>query len=216
MQAALSVYWQSLRDWYNGMVSLATLNGLWFGAALTVVLLAPATAGIYTVTHSTARGTGQHVEDFVRGAREHLWVSVRWLLANALVISIFLVNLTFYGRASGVMPQLILIALLSGGLLWLAMQLYVWPFLLVQEDQRLRIAFKNAAFLALASPLYTLTLLAGAALATVLSLATIAPLALFLISFLALLGNRAVLERLQTFGKLPGSAPPTPLDGEQL
>ena len=83
MQAALSVYWQSLRDWYNGMVSLATLNGLWFGAALTVVLLAPATAGIYTVTHSTARGTGQHVEDFVRGAREHLWVSVRWLLANA-------------------------------------------------------------------------------------------------------------------------------------
>ena len=114
------------------------------------------------------------------------------------------------------MPQLILIALLSGGLLWLAMQLYVWPFLLVQEDQRLRIAFKNAAFLALASPLYTLTLLAGAALATVLSLAAIAPLALFLISFLALLGNRAVLERLQTFGKLPGSAPPTPLDGEQL
>lgn len=215
MQAALSVYWQSLRDWYNGMVSLATMNAMWFGAALTVLLLAPATAGIYAATHSAARGTGQHLDDFVQGAREYLWVSVRWLLANVLVVVIFVVNVMFYGAAPGILPQFILIALLSVGLLWLAMQLYVWPFLMVQEDHRLRVALKNAAFLSLASPLYTLTLLAGAALAFVLSLATIAPLALFLISFLALLGNRAVLERLQTFGKLPGPTP-DPIDGEQL
>lgn len=215
MQAALSVYWRSLRDWYNGMIGLAALNGLWFGAALTVVLLAPATAGIYSVTHSAARGTGQHMDDFLRGARNYLWVSLRWLLANVLVIAVFLINIQFYGAAPGILPQVILVALLSVGFLWLAMQLYVWPFLLVQEDQRLRIALKNAAFLALASPLYTLTLLAGAALAVVLSVVTIAPLALFLTSFLALLGNRAVLERLQAFGKLPGSAP-TPIDGEQL
>lgn len=214
MQAALSVYWQSLRDWYNGMVSLAALNALWFVAVLTVVLLAPATAGIYAVTYSSARGTGQHFEDFMQGAREYLWVSVRWLLANALVAIVFAVNIRFYGAAPGILPQIILIALLTVGLLWLAMQLYVWPFLMVQDDPRLRLALKNAAFLSLASPLYTLTLLAGAALAVVFSLVTVAPLALFLTSFLALLGNRAVLERLRTFGKLPGPAPDT-IDGEQ-
>jgi len=213
MQAALSVYWRSLRDWYNGMISLAALNGLWFGAALTIVLLAPATAGLYTVTYSTARGTGQHVEEFLSGARQNFWLSLRWLLANLLVGVVFAVNLSFYGTVRGILPQLILIVLFTFGVLWLAMQLYTWPFLMVQADPRLRVALRNAAFLALASPLYTLTLLLGAALAALLSLLTIAPLALFLTSFLALLGNRAVLERLQTFGKLPGAPPPAP-DGE--
>lgn len=215
MQAALSVYWQSLRDWYNGMISFVALNGLWFGAALTIVLLAPATAGIHAVAYSAARGTGQHVDDFVQGARRDVWLSFRWLLVNVLVGVVFAVNLWYYGAASGLVPQLILITLITLGLLWLAMQLYVWPFLLVQEDRRLRVALRNAAFLALATPIYTLTLLVGAALAFVLSPATIAPLALFLTSFLALLGNRAVLDRLNAFGKLPGAAP-TSTDGDHL
>lgn len=213
MQAALSVYWQSLRDWYNGMISFVALNGLWFGAALTVVLFAPATAGLYAVAHSSVRGTGQHIDDFMQGARRDVWLSLRWLLANLLAGGVFAVNLGFYGSASGLVPKLILIALITLGLLWLAMQLYVWPFLLVQDDRRLRVALRNAAFLTLAAPVYTLTLLAGAALAAIFSLATIAPLALFLTSFLALLGSRAVLDRLQAFGKLPGAAP-TSTDGD--
>lgn len=214
MQAALSVYWRTLRDWYNGMVSLAALNAVWFGAALTVVLLGPATAGIYAVTHSSARGTGQHLDEFFQAARQHAWLSFRWLLVNLLVGVVFVVNTSFYAAARGLLPTLILIVLTAAGLLWLAMQFYVWPFLILQEDRRLRLALRNAAFLALASPLYTLTLLGGAALAVVISVVTVLPLAVFLTSFLALLGNQAVLERLRAFGKLPGAAP-SQFDGEQ-
>lgn len=215
MRDALTVFWRSLRDWYNGMVSFAALNALWFGAALTVVLLGPATAGIYAVAASTARGTGQHVSDFWQGAREYLWVSVRWLLLNVIVVIVFVVNIAFYGEAPGFFGQIVLVIVLTFGLLWVTMQLYVWPFLMMQEDQRLRVALKNALYLALATPLYTITLLLCALAALIFSVVTIAPVALFLISFLALLGSLAVRERLQAFGKLPAPAP-TPIDGEPL
>jgi uncharacterized membrane protein YesL len=94
------------------------------------------------------------------------------------------------------------------GLLWIAVQFYVWPFLVEQEQKQLRIALKNALFLTLANPLYTLLLLGVVGLALVLSLLTVLPIAVFATSFISLLGNRAVVERLRTYGKLPGSPLP--------
>ena len=38
MQNALAVTWETVRDWWNGMVGLATLNLLWLGLCLTVIL----------------------------------------------------------------------------------------------------------------------------------------------------------------------------------
>jgi hypothetical protein len=93
------------------------------------------------------------------------------------------------------------------------MQIYTVPFLIEQEDKRLRLALRNAAFLALATPIYTLTLLVAIGLIIVFSLMTILPLAVFTMSFLALLANRAVIERLSTFGKLPS---PPPITGKPL
>lgn len=215
MRDALTVFWRAVRDWYNGMVSFAAMNALWFGAALTIVLLGPATAGLYAVTYSAARGTGQHISDFWQGAREYLWISLRWLLLNVIIVIVFAVNVWFYGSAPGLLGQIVLIVLITLGLLWITMQLYLWPFLVLQEEPKLRTALKNALFLALATPVYTLTLLSCALAALIFSIVLIAPLALFLTSFLALLGSLAVRERLQTFGKLP-SPVPTPIDGEPL
>lgn len=213
MQAALDVAWESLKDWYNGMVGLASLNLLWVGSGLTVLLLPPATAGLSAVTNSIAHGTGQHFDDFKGSARRYLWVSVRWLLLNGIVAALIAVNVVFYGAVDSPIGVAFQVFVVTLAVLWLAAQLYVWPFLIEQEDKRLRLALRNAVFLALGTPLYTLTLLAVAAVVVVLSLATILPLMVFTASFLSLLGNRAVVERLTTFGKLPAPARPA-IDGE--
>jgi uncharacterized membrane protein YesL len=214
MQAALGVAWETLKDWYNSMVGLAALNMLWIGSVLTVVLAAPATAGLAAVTNSIAHGTGQHFEDFKGGARRYLWISLRWLLVNAIVVGLLALNMAFYGSMeSAIAPALqVFVAVLA--VVWAAAQLYVWPFLMEQEDKRLRLALRNALFLALGTPVYTLTLLAVVAVVVVVSAVTILPLAVFTASFLSLLGNRAVVERLTAFGKLP-SASQSAIDGEQ-
>jgi uncharacterized membrane protein YesL len=215
VRAALAVIGQSLADWWNSMVGLAVMNAVWLGLSLTVVLFPPATVAMYAVTNGIARGRGQHLTDFVQAMRRYAGISLRWTLANLLVGVILYVNLSFYGAVRGALASFVLVGLACLAVLWLAMQFYTGPFLMEQEDKRLRVALRNAAFLALATPVYTLTMLAAAALAIVLSVVAILPLAVFTLSFLALLGNRAVIERLLAFGKLPGPDQP-PDTGEDI
>lgn len=203
MKDALAIFWQTLLDWWNGMVGLATFNLIWLGLSLTGILLPAATFGMVAVTNSIAHGRGQHLDDFFQAMRRYAWISLRWALVNILVGAIFVVNVVFYSAVETPLAAIIQIVLLGFGLLWIAMQFYVAPFLMEQEDKRLRVALRNAAFLALAAPIYTVTLLVLVGLIIVLSLATILPFAVFTVSFVSLLGNRAVLERLSTFGKLP-------------
>jgi len=196
---ALHVTWDTILDWWHGMVGLAVLNLLWLGMSLTVVLLPLATAGMYGATHRMAHGKGQHIGDFVDAARCYGWLSLRWALVNVVVGALWAVNYVFYGTVALVIQLL----LAGAGVLWLAVQFYVWPFLMEQEQQNLRMALRNALFLALANPLYTLVLLALSGLVLALSLLAILPFAVFTASFLSLLGNRAVIERLRVYGKLP-------------
>ena len=196
------------------MVGLAVMNAVWLGLSLTVVLFPLATLGMYAVTNSIAHGTGQHLTDFVQAMRRYVWISLRWALVNLLVGVVLYVNLSFYGAVRGALASFILVGLVCLTVLWLAMLFYTGPFLIEQEDKRLRLALRNAAFLALATPGYTLTMLAATALIIVLSVLTVLPLAVFTLSFLALLGNRAVIERLRTFGKLPAPGQP-PDTGEE-
>jgi len=115
---------------------------------------------------------------------------------------IFLVGFQFYG-AIGIIGIFVQVFFVATGLLWIATQFYTWPFLLEQEDKRLRLALQNGLFLTLANPIYTLMLLGTVALAVVVSAVTLLPLAVFATSFIALLANRAVRERLIAYGKLP-------------
>ncbi len=202
MRASSGVVWRTLRLWYDGMLGLAVLNALWVAAALTVILLPPATAGLYAVTHSLAHGTGQRLDDFVTGARRYVWASYRWALLNGVVAALLAVDLLFYSGTESLWGFVVQAGLSMAGLLWLAAQLYFWPFMFEQEDKRVRVALKNAFFLVLASPFYALVMLSTVALLGVLSVAVVLPLAVFWVSFTALLGSVAVFERLTTFGKL--------------
>ena len=204
MRAALDVFWETVRDWYNGMLGLAVMNLTWLLCSLTLILLPPATAGMVTITNSIAHGTGAHFSDFWPGMRRYAWVSYRWALVNITAAVIFVVCFSFYGAAGGALSVLIQAFFAAAALMWIAVQFYVWPFLIEQESIRLRIALKNALFLTLANPAYTFVLLSMTVLALVISLITILPIAVFATSFISLLGSRAVIERLTAYGKLPG------------
>jgi hypothetical protein len=213
MRTALDVFWETVRDWYNGMVGLATMNFIWLLMSLTVVLLPPATAGLYVVTNSIARGTGGRIEDFAAGARAYAWLSFRWALVNVAVGVVFAVNFSYYGATGTFFGAVVQMILAAAGLLWIAVQFYVWPFLIEQEKKQVRLALKNALFLTLANPIYTFIMLGAVGMVLVVSLIAILPVAVFATSFVSLLGNRAVIERLRTYGKLPG---PSHLSGEEL
>ena len=207
MRPALAVFWESALDWYNGMIGLVTMNLIWLFMSLTVVLLPPIMAGLYVVTNSIGHGTGGRIEDLLPGARAYALVSYRWALVNSMAGVVFVAGFRFYGDTGTPFGAIIQVLFAVGGGLWLTVQFYVWPFLIEQEDKRLRVALKNALFLILANPVYTAVLLGVVGLVLVVSVLTLLPLAVFALSFISLLGNRAVIERLKTYGKLPGALP---------
>jgi uncharacterized membrane protein YesL len=203
MRAALHVVIVTAQDWYYSMLGLVSGNALWFALSLTGILIPPATAGIYAVTHSIAHGQGQRISDFWAGARRYFWLSLRWGLLNVIVGALLFSNTVFYGAIAGPLGSVIRVVSALIAVVWCASQFYFWPFLYEQEDKRLRVALKNAVFLTLATPIYTLTLLVVVILVVIVSLFTVLPLAVFATSFVSLVGNRAVIERLAAFGKLP-------------
>lgn len=207
MREASGVVWGTFREWYDSMLGLALFNLLWVGLSLTIVLFPPATAALYGVTHTIARGKGQRPADFFDHFRRYAWISFRWAALNGIVAVFAAVDLAFYGSTGGLAGMMVQALVGSGVLLWIATQFYVWPFIYEQEDRRLRVALKNALFLALATPLYTATLLGTLALVTAISVALVLPLAAFWMSFVSLLGHRAAIERLRAFGKLPQPPP---------
>ncbi|MCI0710861.1 MAG: DUF624 domain-containing protein [Chloroflexi bacterium] len=204
MQAAFEVIRRTAADCWNSFVGLAVTNALWLAASLTIILLPPATAGLYSTTNSLVRGKGQRLDTFLDGAREYWWLSIQWALVNIVVLVVLFVNVYFYGQiAAGALANTLLFFVSALGLLWVTMQFYIWPVLMVQEQKKMRIAMKNALFLSLASPLYNLVLLLVGGIVVSLSIMMLLPLAVFTFSFLAMLGNHAVVERLTTFNKLP-------------
>ncbi len=205
MRAALDVFWETVRDWYNGMVGLAVMNFAWLVLSLTAILLPPATAGLCGGRRTASRTAPARISATLCrrcGAMPGSALAGRWPIS--LAAAIFGVCFNFYGAAGGALGPFIQALFVTAGMLWIAMQFYVWPFLIEQEEKRLRRALKNALFLTLANPVYTFVLLGAAALALVISLITVLPIAVFATSFISLLGSRAVLERLTAYGKLPG------------
>lgn len=204
LSEASGVVWKTIRDWYNSMIGLAALNLLWIALSLTIVLLPPATVGVFAITNSIARGKGQQWDVFWTNARRYGWISARWALINVAVVAVFVVNMMYYGKLDNTLGVFMSIALIVVGLGWLTLQFYFWPFVIEQEQKSVRIALKNSLFLTLAEPLYTAVMVSTAALAIAISVATVLPLAVFVLSFVSLLANQATIERLTAYGKLSG------------
>ena len=202
MIAALSVGARTVRDAWDALVPLVTLNFIWFGLSLTVVLLPPATVAMFEATHEMARGRQVDPPEYLRSVRRHFLRAWGWVVMNAVVLALVAVNLWFYDRPepwSAAIRSLFALAACA----WLVAQLLTWPYVFEQDEPSLRRATRNALLTILAAPLFSVVigLIAGAVLLA--SAVLLAPVALMTTAFLCLLGNHAVRDRLVAFGKRP-------------
>ena len=189
----------ALSDWWDDWVNMMVINLLWWFCWLTVVLGPPATFGMYYATNQLAHGSSLGPRGFFAGMRHYFFRSWQWMLINLAVGVIIAVDLFFYQEQSAGWAQLMRIVLIGLALLWLVIQFYAIPYLMEQEDKSMRIALRNALFTVLAAPGYTLVVSLIAGVIVVLSIGLIAPLFLGIPCLLASMGNRAILDRLETY-----------------
>jgi hypothetical protein len=130
------------------------------------ILPSPTTCGLHFAASELARGDMMALSDIRTGLRGYWRSALLTWLVSLVFTMLILVNLAFYAgqirsahsplhAVAGPATALWTIALV----LWIAMHLYVFPLLLVQDDNRLRTTYRNALVIVASRPFFTLIVL---------------------------------------------------------
>jgi len=226
IKEAMGVFWQTLKDTWEELFPLAIANlvwlasiaiGLsipsataWFVGIVTIPPVAITMAGMYYVTNRVAHGRTFHFADFVEGMRMFWWRSLLWLLANAVVVFLIIINLQFYASFQATWSVFVNGLWLAILVFWLAMQVYFWPLLIEQEQPKMLLSWRNCAYLILANPFYAFFVVSFTIVLFGISVALMLPLIFVGMALVGLLGNNAVLTLLVKFGIIKEARPKNP------
>jgi hypothetical protein len=197
--ASLDVIFQSFRDWWDDWVFLSILNLIGLLCWLTIILGPPATFGLYYFSNHLAHGENIDFKGLLDGGRLYFFHSWLWMLTNLVAAIIISGNIWFYASFDQTWANFLQAFFIILGVFWVVIQFYTVPYLMEQERKNLLIAWRNGLFTILAFPGYTLVVVGVAALVALLSVVLIFPLFLGAPCLILLLGNRSVIERMETF-----------------
>ncbi len=194
MILALRVVKLAFLDLLEEMFWLFLFNLLLAVLGLLILPLPLMVAGLAWVASEIGQGKAIGWQTFVEGARRYWKPAYLWGLINAVTWLIIVINYNFYNNLDAPWAVVPFWLLVSISLIWGAVQLYVFPLLILQEAPSLRLAYRNGLVLLASQPAVIVLLLI---LIAVLAIATFfLPILAFVVdfAFIALLANRAVLE----------------------
>jgi hypothetical protein len=234
IREAMSVFWQTLKDVWEELYTLAIVNLVWlFSWALPVLLagaigsqipvlffvclalalgaFAVTASGIYVVTNRVARGKTFHFYDFIEGIKVYWWRSLLWMLGNVVFLGLIFMNVTFYpNQFEGLWAIMFSGLWLAVGAFWLTMQMYFWPVLIELDEPKLLLAWRNCAYSILANPFYSFFVVSFSLVLLVLSVALTLPFIFVGMGLLAILANNAILTLYFKLGIIEDPRPPVP------
>jgi hypothetical protein len=189
---AAAVLGRAFRLWWGEFFLLTLLNLAWLALQIPIVTGPPATAAMYVVARRLAAGEMLSLRDGWEALRQMMGPAWRWGVVNVVVVGVVLGNFWAYQDFLGWGWTALRLAWGAIALLWLAANLFYWPFWLAQSDRRLVIALRNSLLLYAKSPGLGLTLFIACIALSVASVLVTVPLAVALMAWLALIGVQAV------------------------
>ena len=224
MKRIFSVVWFAMRTTYDDLYTLVGMGLLWFVIAvllpygvfwltatflpiLAVMIPAilvslipapPITAALYHVASHLAREKRIEFGYFWEGFRSYFWRS--WKVSGVLLVvgALLVFDVVFYLRSDNTLFSIIGFLGVWALAFWLAIQVYVFPLMVFQEDKSLKVILKNASLLTLAYPIFVLGILVAVALATALSAVLLILLPTLWMPFVAVISCRALATSLDT------------------
>ncbi len=187
-----------LFDAYDDFSSLVFINLLWILLTIPVVTAPAAAAGLYYATRHLAQTRSFSWDVFFEGFRQYFWAGWRWALAFLSIAGLLLINFGFYGQFQASWAPVIQGIILGLAIIWLLLQIYVFPLLLEQEKSSIRTALRNSLVLYLKKPGSSLVLVLFLLVVLVLSTILVLPWFLFAASLCAYLSNRYTLSSLDS------------------
>jgi uncharacterized membrane protein YesL len=203
---AFVVLGRTLKAVYEELFVVVAVSLLWWAGTLLIVTAAPATMGLHAVANRAANYRRTGTEFFWSEGRRHVRRS--WLLYAAILAvgALIPANIWFY---SGYANWLGMIAFvwISVLVLYLMVAQYLFPLLNQQTEPDVMLAVRNAALLAVRSPLYSLLNVVFQVALIGLSVLLVVPVLLLTPGLVALAQNFALTSLLQELGL--AQEPPT-------
>ncbi len=187
----------ALRRWWDEYISVLLISALWLPAQVLIIPGPPATATLFALARRTYDGEYWNARDAWATFKALFVPAWLWALPNIAVIGLALYNIsTFWNVPGGVWSGLRLLWV-AGLLVWLALNLFYWPFWLAAADKSMRNTYANCARFWLLHPgaafiLFLVCLIAGAV-----SLPFALPLVLGIVFLIALVAETAVRRSLE-------------------
>ncbi len=224
---ALRVVQYSLRDLWDEFVWLVLLNVLW---SLTLVLpLVPffvlddtplgsmliygfllalplplVSGALCYVANQVSRGRPANWGIFVLGLRRYWAKSLAVAGINLVVLILIAANLQFYGVIlQGAWTAFAFSAWVVVGAYWLLVQVFWFPMVLAQAEEKVLLALRNALAMVVLTPGFSLVLGVLLAILGALSVLLSVPLVVFAASLFFLVFNHATRSRLAHVKKEP-------------
>lgn len=196
--------------WLTHAPKLILVNVLWALSMYTVILAPPAMIALSAVTRDLMREKPISARSYYQHLKAHFFGGWLWGLINIFFGVLIYSNIAFYTQN---LPDYVTIAYAVIAvlvLIWCAVQFYVVAYLAWQWDRQLFVAHRNALYTLGASPIFNLTILLCVGLIGLVSVyLSLLPL-LAAASFMSLLANMALDNRLRAFGLLDeNTEPPT-------
>lgn len=189
-----------ITDFMDWLFPFCTVNLLWVVLSLTLILFPPATASLFEVSYRAYRGQAPTSAAFIKGIRRWLIPAWKWASPNLLLIAAAVM-------LSRSLPDNTLISALIAGVVGLILlaQIYVWPFVMLQEKPRLWQAVRNSLFTVLGDPLLTGMNLVFTAIVLLPSILVIAPILFIIPVVLSLVYTYSLVAWLNHHHILSGS-----------
>ena len=134
-------------DLYYQSIPIITNNLYWLLFSIPIVTAPAAVLALYHCSDMAVRGDSTGWSDFVEGFRKYFWIGWLWLLIDLVVFAILGVNIWFYQSIGAVWSAMVEGLMIGLSILWLFIQFYVPPVIVMQEKINLRQSILNAAAL---------------------------------------------------------------------
>ena len=201
MTRPLHIVWLGVKATYEELLLLGMLSLLVWLCWLLIIPGPPATAALFYVANRVANERSVNFNLFKEGFRRYFVRS--WIIGGISLafLTLFVSSFFFYLSLPAQFPQwmqALSVVMLYLLISWLAIQLYLFP-VLVEQNLSLGRLFRNAFFLAFASPLFTGVLLLALTFIVILSALTTILLFGIAPALIAVICSLALQDRLAFF-----------------
>ncbi|HEY9076830.1 MAG TPA: hypothetical protein VIO61_09860 [Anaerolineaceae bacterium] len=156
MKSAFVTIWKSLVFVYDDILTVILFNILWFFVSLGILTAPPAMAGLYYATNQIAHRESVDWKTLFYGFKKYFWASWRWSILNLLVIGVLISNIIFYRNLNQSWGFLVQSLFLGLSVIWLSIQMFMYPLLIEQEKPDVRTALRNCLILYSKKPWLTI------------------------------------------------------------